>query len=444
MRRHKSHVNRFVLIRGIILMLVAVPYWDAARVFAVAPGSLAFTLRLGSQYFNTPGVTGKFLVLAGQPAQEAVVIRSQTDGGICQSDLAAATWIPYDGIIRLNLGATDGVYNVMLGLKGAGSSASPVWTGTAVTLLKKSAGLTLKEPAAQVVTQPYLQVYGWSPNPLATVEYGISNADRVVTAQPALLLADSNRYPFHCVDLLLDNGLNIINLRSTDLAGNVFTTNLTVTLDYSRAVRPIVRLVWPQNGHELCGDSFTLSGWVDDDSSSVTAAITDTNGNTREIPGSVERDGNLWVEDIPLSGGLCQVALTVKNSAGLTTVTNLSVSRSTFAIAMDPVAGSLWLPTTTVTGTESDATYAVWVNGVKAAVRVNANGTGQWIAYNVPVSPGGIASFDMSAFAPDEKQPDGTYANGSAVAALMSRPGPAPPHPPSPASCNPSPSSLSP
>ena len=97
MRRHKSHVNRFVLIRGIILMLVAVPYWDAARVFAVAPGSLAFTLRLGSQYFNTPGVTGKFLVLAGQPAQEAVVIRSQTDGGICQSDLAAATWIPSSG-----------------------------------------------------------------------------------------------------------------------------------------------------------------------------------------------------------------------------------------------------------------------------------------------------------------------------------------------------------
>jgi hypothetical protein len=109
--------------------------------------------------------------------------------------------------------------------------------------------------------------------------------------------------------------------------------------------------------------------------------------------------------------------LTVKNSAGLSSTTNISISRSSFVLQMDPVKQSLWLPKVTVTGTESDGTYPVWVNGVKAAVVVKADGTGKWVAKDVPVTPGGVASFDIHAYAPGEKQPDGSYPNGSVAVA---------------------------
>jgi hypothetical protein len=119
-----------------------------------------------------------------------------------------------------------------------------------------------------------------------------------------------------------------------------------------------------------------------------------------------------------LHDGTNQVSLTVTNSAGLSSVTNISVVHSSFVLVMDSTKGSLWLPATTVTGHESDATYPVWVNGVKAVVSVNSDGTGKWVAQNVPVSPGGVASFDMHAYAPNEIQPDGHYGNGTLVVSV--------------------------
>jgi hypothetical protein len=60
-----------------------------------------------------------------------------------------------------------------------------------------------------------------------------------------------------------------------------------------------------------------------------------------------------------------------------------------------------------LTGTISDPTYAVWVNGVKG----HNNGNGTWSANNVPVNSGGTASFVATAYAPSDQQPDGSYGN---------------------------------
>jgi len=49
----------------------------------------------------------------------------------------------------------------------------------------------------------------------------------------------------------------------------------------------------------------------------------------------------------------------------------------------------------------------VWVNGVKG----HNNGDGTWYANNVPVTPGGVASFTIIAYSPDETQPDGSHGN---------------------------------
>ena len=78
-------------------------------------------------------------------------------------------------------------------------------------------------------------------------------------------------------------------------------------------------------------------------------------------------------------------------------------------LTMNPVTpdSQLWQPTVNLTGMISDATYAVWVNGVKGT----NNGDGTWSANNVPVNSGGTASFTMTAYAPTEQQPDGSYGN---------------------------------
>jgi hypothetical protein len=255
---------------------------------------------------------------------------------------------------------------------------------------------------------------------LASVKYDISNAERTTTNEDGQLTGDNldiktgiyTAHYFQCCDIRLATGLNRIALQATGLAGNTFTTNLNITLDYSKATSPIIQLLWPKEGMELCGNSFTVRGQVQGAASTVAGTITDTNGNSVTVSGVVERTGRLWLDNLPLHDGTNRLMLSVTNSAGLVSSTNLSVIRSSFILRMDPVNGDLWLPTISVSGFESDATYPVWVNGVKAVVSVNSDGTGKWVAEKVPVTEGGVASFDMYAYGPDEIQPDGLYGNG--------------------------------
>jgi hypothetical protein len=261
--------------------------------------------------------------------------------------------------------------------------------------------------------------------PLAEIRYDVSNALGTVTHELGNIYEhylDTNTLQFttdffHCYDIRLANGLNSITLHATDPAGNAFTTNLNVTLDYSVATKPVIQLAWPQDKMDICGDSFTLRGETEDASSTVTASITDSNGNTKVVKGIVERTGVLWVNNLPLHNGTNKLTLTVKNSAGFSSKTNISVTHSPFVLKMDPVKDDLWLPKVTVTGFESDGTYPVWVNGVKGTVHLNADGTGNWIVHDVPVTPGGVASFEMYAYAPYEIQPDGFYGDGRVATA---------------------------
>ena len=426
-RPHAVFVNRLL---GWFIGLGTITFAAFSNVHATGADSnlISFTMRLGNQYFNSINATGKFLVLSGVPSQEAVLVRSSPDGGfvsLTADDYKNAVWMPYDGIVRMHLGPTDGVYQVELALKGAGANSNPIWVGTLVTLTQKKPDVVITNPTNDVVTQPYLQLQGRSRTELDNVKYDVSNAERSVTNQEGQITGDDldintgkyTAHHFQCYDVRLANGLNVIVLHVTDRAGNIFTTNLNVTLNYSVAPPPVIQLVWPKNGMEICGSSFTLRGLVQDASSLVSASITVTNGNTVTVQGIVERDGKLWVENLPLHDGTNRVVLTVKNSAGLSNMTNINVVHSSFVLVMDSTKESLWLPTTTVTGHESDATYPVLVNGVKAVVSVNSDGTGKWVAQNVPVTPGGVASFDMHAYAPNEIQPDGHYGNGTLVVA---------------------------
>ncbi len=366
--------------------------------------AISFTVRLGNQNFNSTSASGSYLVLGGIPSYEAVLVNDD--------NFSNAVWQPYDGNITMNLGLTDGVYQVWLGLKGFAADAQPTWVGTEVTLTRTAPELFLTSPTTNLVAQPYLQVQGFSALPLASVSYDVSNAVAVVTNQLGSIIehfldTNTSSYTtdfFQCYDILLTNGLNTITLHATDPAGNMTTTNLNVMLDFATATNPVVQLTWPQPGMEICQNSFTLRGWTEDSSAAVVAQITDTNGNTNIVSGVVERTGVFWVENLPLNAGTNFVTLWVTNAAGFSSVTNFSVVQSSMTFNLTTIDGDLWSPTVNVSGIISDPTYSVSVNGVPGM----NNGDGTWSATNVPVSAGGVASFDFKAVAPGGGDPDGS------------------------------------
>ncbi len=109
----------------------------------------------------------------------------------------------------------------------------------------------------------------------------------------------------------------------------------------------------------------------------------------------MERNGTLWIEDLPLVSGTNLVTLVAEDAAGNLSSTNLSIVKSTvtLTITSTPEGESLYEPFGTVAGTVSDAAYAVWVNGVAATV----DEYGYWQAENVPVFGRGTAVFDVVA-----------------------------------------------
>ena len=112
--------------------------------------------------------------------------------------------------------------------------------------------------------------------------------------------------------------------------------------------------------------------------------------------------GRFWVEDLPLNAGTNSVTLCVTNAAGLSNTTNFCVVKSSMTLALTSVDGDLWMPAVNVSGQISDANASVWVNGVQGTN--NRNGT--WSASAVPVTAGGVASFDMSTIPPGGSDPD--------------------------------------
>jgi hypothetical protein len=205
--------------------------------------------------------------------------------------------------------------------------------------------------------------------------------------------------------------LKQFNFPSSLAAGNVTVTNLSFTLDYSNKTNPPVQLTMPLDGMKISGDSFTLRGQVDDPTVTVTASITDTNGDVSVVNGEVERNGRFWVEDLPLNSGTNTLSITVSNVVGQATVTNLNLVQSSLILTMTPVSdpSQLWQPTVSAGGSVSDPSYAVWVNGVQGT---NIGGT--WSADNVPVTPGGVAVFDVTAYPPGEA-PAGSFSGESVV-----------------------------
>jgi hypothetical protein len=368
------------------------------------PNVIQFSIEATNDYVNATNVSVQLDITAGVPSYYAVLVNSST----------TTNWLSFTTTnLTVHLGSTDGVYTVNIGLRGYPTNATPTWNNYSFTLDRVPPVLTITNPVpsggSNTVITPYLQLQGFANEQLSSLAYDISNATGIVTNQPGYVTDqgfDTNQFEFttnwfQAYDVPLTTNVNRITLRATDNAGNTTTTNFNVTLDYSTATNPVIKLTWPTNGMELCGTNFTLRGWVDDPSASVSATITDTNGDTNILTGEVERNGAAWVENLPLNSGTNWITLQVTNSAGLSNATNLLVVKSSMTLAVTSVSGDLWLPPVTVSGSISDPTAAIWVNGVQGTNR----GDGTWEVDNVPVSASGVASFDVNAVPTNDVDP---------------------------------------
>jgi hypothetical protein len=379
------------------------------------PNKIRFAIEVANNYVNTSSTSVELDVTKGVPSSMAILVDS--------TNFAGATWTSYDANPSIYLGTNQGWHEIWIGLRGRLSTSQQTWEEVDFNLDTIAPVVVITNPvvvttnsAGSIVTQPYLQLQGYANEQLQEIYFDVTNAAGVFTNEQGFVtdqgfdtnLFDFTTNYFQCYDVPLTNGLNRITVRVTDLAGNTTTTNINVTLDYSSKTPPVIKLFWPQNGEKISGDSFTWRGWVDDFTATVSASIVSTNGETNVVQGLVERDGNFWVENLPMPNGTNLLTLTVTDIATNICSTNITVSTSPVTVTMTPIDDNqLWQPRVSAHGEIiSGSTYFLWINGVKATVNGNA-----WSADNVPMTAGGTAVFNITLYEPGETQPDNSTGN---------------------------------
>jgi hypothetical protein len=185
--------------------------------------------------------------------------------------------------------------------------------------------IVITNPVLGATSKPILQLQGYSTEPLSSIYFDVTNAAGIFTNEQGFVttqffdtnIFDATTNYFQCFDILLTNGVNTIIVHATDLAGNITTTNVIITLDFSGDTNPpIVQINWPADGTQISATNFTLDGELNDETATVSAAITDTNGLTNIITGLVERNGKFWIEEVPLNSGTNNLTLTVTDAGG--------------------------------------------------------------------------------------------------------------------------------
>jgi hypothetical protein len=385
------------------------------------PNIIRFTIETTHDYVNTGLVPMQLNLTAGNPNYYAVLVNGQP-----------TNWLPFVSTnLTVDLGSTDGVYDVCVGLRGLPADATQTWNDYRYTLDTVPPLVVITNLAALSGSRPFIDPAGYTTKALSYLTFEVTGADGTIThdegsvtdqdCNPADMCHTTNH--FVCLDVALTLGTNQIAVNAVDWAGNVTVTNFNYIFDTNGdTTPPAIALVWPQDGMEVSGSSFTLRGTLDDDTAKVFGQWTDTNGVTQMVGGLVERGGQFWLDNLPLNSGTNIITVMATDAAGNVMTTNLSLLKSDVMLAMNAVGASqlnqVWVD---VTGAISDPTYAVWVNGVQGT----NNGDGTWSAANVPVTSGGTASFDLTGYPPDYVPSGASWTNFAVVQTAYPNPMPA-------------------
>ncbi|HEY1717617.1 MAG TPA: hypothetical protein VGH42_04885, partial [Verrucomicrobiae bacterium] len=347
------------------------------------PNVIGFSLQFTNNYVNSSLAYGSVTIQGGVPSYIAVLIND--------TNTADSDWQPYDSTnVLVNLNSGDGLYNVLVGLRGLPSDATPTWLGTQLTLNTVAPVLAVTNPTSGTVSVPMIQLQGYVNESLGKLTFDVSNAVGVVTNQTGYwqpVFYDTNLLEFttntfQCYDIPLTNGVNEITLHATDMAGNTTITNFSCTLSYAGVTNaPTLSLLWPPNNTPVGGSNVTIQAQVSDATATVAATV---NGST--VQGLIERSGLVWLQNVPLNSGTNTVIITAQNAAGKVSTNTLNVVESSVSLSIDPISsGQLNKTNVTVTGSVSDPAADVWVNGME----VDWDDDYDWYVDNVPVSATG-------------------------------------------------------
>lgn len=367
-------------------------FFRVARTDPVVADAAGISFYFLSGFVNT-NITS--VAVAGGPAAATAILVDSTN-------FTGATWIPFSSMPLVDIGTNEGTHEVWFGF--TGTNGIVYWTSDAVTLDRTPPVIVITNPISSTTSRPIIQVQGYSLEPLSSIYFDVINATGGITNLQGFVTEqnfDTNQFKsttnwFQCFDVELTNGVNTIVVHAADLAGNVTTTNINITLDFTGDTNPpVISLTWPQDGAQISGINFTLRGVLDDETAQIMALTVDTNGVTNIVSGVVERSGTFWLENLPLNSGANFVSIIATDAAGNTSATNLTLFQSEITLTIDPVSDDqLNQSATTISGTVSDPSYSVWINGVQATV----DGSGHWTTNNVPVYGNGTACFDAIAY----------------------------------------------
>ena len=379
-------------------------------------------IRLPGLQVNTPVIPA---TVTGTPAAQMAVRLYLTD---VETPDFSNLWGPFLPGFGVDLGTGDGPRYLWVGFRGVDPQGHPgpeLWRKLRVVLDTTPPVITLSEPEGATTSQPVIQVQGTANEGLNHVSYDLVNGNGTWLHEAGLVLPevvdeatfDPIAWPFQLFDVELAPGVNSLTLRATDLAGNTATLPLNYTLDLSGDTTPPgITLRWPLDGAEIASDTFDLRGQVDDACASVTVS-----GLTPEpVVGLVERNGQFWVEGLPLRPDANVLTLTATDAVGNVRSQTLTLNRSSVTLTIhEPSEAELAQARLTVTGTISEAGYAVWVNGVRASLTPDGT-VWAWQAEAVPLGEGGTAVLQARAIplshhhgAGDGGGPAGSTAQGN-------------------------------
>lgn len=321
------------------------------------------------------------------------------------TNTTSAIWKSYSTNVFVNIGQTAGWHTIFFGLKGMATTSTETWMSQSVYLDRTAPIITLTSPTNQTVARPYIQVTGTANEELSSVTYNLSNAAVTLSAQTGYVTQQhlntntmiSDSASFWCYDLPLTNGVNTITLYIMDLSGNMTTTNFSVTLDYSSdTTPPVISNIWPTNGSYIGGSQISACGRVDDETAAIIAQIVDTTGQTNSYNGIVERNGQFWLDNLPLDTSTTSISIIATDAAGNSTTTNITYIKSAVTIQVTPLSDSdMNSAYASMGGTISDPSYTVTVNGATTT----SDGSTNWsTTTNAPVYSGGASTVTVTAF----------------------------------------------
>lgn len=363
-----------------------------------------FRLDIANEYVNTPNVTLGITLAedSGVPTRMAVWVDPVlTDDGFPTSPI----WMPYASTINRSLGNTGGWHSVWVLVARRDDDPSPRLEFRRFNLDTSTPQLVITSPSGTDVTQPLVQIIGYCAKSLASLTCAVVNGNG--TQKCNALITDRTfdesvgrltTTRFQVYDVALTPGTNTVTFDAVDVAGNTGRTVLNYRV-LASAPAPTISVTWPKDNMNLGGTTFTIDGKLNDATATVIATVSDSSGTVvGTFDGLVERGGRFWVEDLPLSSGINHVTITARDPWKSSSPTNVS-----FTVTKKPVTvavvlpNELYCPTVKLTGTVSDSTYTVWVNGVPASP--GASGSGSWEATAVPVPNGPTATFNVTAYA---------------------------------------------